>query len=205
MYEWWAGLDSLTHAFFGFAMFFSFLFVWQIFAALLGLAGHGADSDLAAETQMADRARGGADHADAAIHSVSGFKLVSVRSILAFFLLFFWAGGFYLMKHTPEWWAMSYSLLWGLGAMLIVSAMFYFMKKLQETGTAQLSSCIGQSGLVYGTIPPNGPGQVRTLVGGIVTLVAARGIGGEAIKAGTPVRIRRCLDATTVEVEKAPE
>jgi hypothetical protein len=59
--------------------------------------------------------------------------------------------------------------------------------------------------MVYADIPAGGTGQIRTLVSGVVTVVAARAAGGEALKAGTPVKVRRCLDATTVEVEKVPE
>lgn len=40
---------------------------------------------------------------------------------------------------------------------------------------------------------------------GSVAFVPARTAGGKALKAGTPVRVRRMLDASTVEVEEAKD
>jgi len=43
MSEWWAGLSTLGRAFFGGAIFFSTVFVWQFAASLAGLGGDQGD------------------------------------------------------------------------------------------------------------------------------------------------------------------
>jgi hypothetical protein len=42
------------------------------------------------------------------------------------------------------------------------------------------------------------------MVSGAICFVNARSAGGEALPSGTPVAIKRVLDANTIEVEKAP-
>ena len=81
----------------------------------------------------------------------------------------------------------------------------YALRHLQETGTRRLVTCVGTPGTVYMDIPKGGTGKVRTVVSGSVAFVPARTAGGKALKAGTPVRVRRMLDASTVEVEEAKD
>ena len=80
---WWSGLQVLNQWFFIAAAFFSVFFIWQIIMAFVGL---GMDADIGM-------------HADTFIHhdsphdasaSVDAFKLLSVRSVIAFFTLFTW-------------------------------------------------------------------------------------------------------------------
>jgi hypothetical protein len=51
-------------------------------------------------------------------------------------------------------------------------------------------------------IPAGGAGQVRVLCGGTICFINARAAGGEALKAGTPVIIKRVAGPNVVEVEK---
>jgi hypothetical protein len=39
------------------------------------------------------------------------------------------------------------------------------------------------------------------MISGAVSFVSARGVGGEALKAGTPVVVKRIIGPNTVEVE----
>jgi hypothetical protein len=85
--------------------------------------------------------------------------------------------------------------------MLAVSVLFFLMRKLGETGTSRIETCVGTPGTVYADIPAQGVGQIRCMVSGVVTFVKARGMGGMALKAGTSVLVLSQLDDTTVEVE----
>jgi membrane protein implicated in regulation of membrane protease activity len=230
MTEWWAGLTTLTQGFFAVALVFSCLFLWQLVAAVLGLAGQGGHTavDLKTDVDAGADFHAGADAhfdtdvphgadlhvapgdqvdaADMTIHTidtVASFKLLSIRSIIAFGMLFAWAGALYLMDSVAVPQAMLYALAWGLAGMLVVSALFYLMRRMTETGNIRLATCVGQPGTVYMDIPADGAGKVRTLVSGTVSFVPARAAGGAALKSGTPITVRRLLDATTVEVEKA--
>jgi hypothetical protein len=198
MYEWWGSLDPLTHTFFLAAFGLSVVFVLQMLAALFGLAHHGGDFGAA-------DGHGDAVESGAAVDSNVGFQLVSVRSVIAFLLLFSWAAAFYLMKHWSVTPALLVAVFWGLGAMFAVAGVYYFIRRMTEIGSPRLATCVGLVASVYQDIPAGGVGNIRTLVSGVITLVDARSVGPEPLKGGTSVRVRRVLGPTLVEVEKVTE
>jgi hypothetical protein len=96
---------------------------------------------------------------------------------------------------------MVYGLLWGLAGGVAVAVLVHYLKKMAETGTAKLSSCVGTTGTVYVNIPAGGTGEVRVTVSGRLTHVAARSVDGAAIAAGTMIRVASQLSDNTVAVE----
>ena len=208
-------LAFLLEMYWGLAILFSIMFGWQLLATLFGHFGGAENVDAGAAGHDIgagghDVGAAGHDAQDAAFHgadTVASFKLLSIRSVTAFGMLFGWAGVLYSRQGNPPAGnlVIAYSLVWGFVGMLIVSAIFYFLMRMTETGTRRLVTCVGQRGLVYMDIPAGGTGQVKTIVSGIVTFVPARAVGGEPLKAGTPVTVKRLLDSTTVEVEKAEQ
>jgi membrane protein implicated in regulation of membrane protease activity len=201
MMAWWNGLDVLTHVFFSFALFFGVLFIWQFVAMILGLGGHG---DLVGHDVGGGHDAGSADTHDGGAHgdaSGASFHLLSFRSILAFFTLFWWYGALTLMNKGGTIAAVAFGLVWGLAAMVAVALAFYLMGKATESGNSRIETCLGTVGSVYADIPAGGMGQVRCTVSGCITMVKARGSGGQAIKAGTPVQILGKIDDTSVEVQ----
>jgi hypothetical protein len=230
MMEWWSTLDVTTQLFFGCAVFFGLLFLWQLVMSILGFGGHGdigGGHDIGA-TGHVMHVPGSVGHvggsglhlphggtpgvtsdvapAHATLSGQEGmvaFELLSFRSILAFFTLFTWYTALTLARTGGKelFAAIAFGLLWGLAGMFSVALLFYLMRKLGETGTGRIETCVGTPGTVYADIPAQGVGQVRCLVSGVVTFVKARASGGAAVKAGTAVRILAQLDDTTVEVE----
>ncbi|MFA4986224.1 MAG: hypothetical protein WC712_06545 [Candidatus Brocadiia bacterium] len=195
--EWWNELNTLNKVFFGLAAFFSVFFIWQLFSAILGLTSGGADIDTAGHDVTGTDA---ADHVDAGTLDV--FRLLSFRSVIAFGTLFSWAGALYLQQGYPFGQAIAYSLLWGLGGGIIVGVLIIQISKLQETGNSNVSTCVGVEGDVYMTIPEKGMGKVRVPMNGIISFVKARSVSGESLAPGARIRVTRCVDSTTVEVEK---
>ena len=200
MMEWWNTLTGMNQVFFGLAVFFSVLFIWQLLAALLGLADDGdADFDHGGD---ADGAGDHYDHAADVADTAASFRLVSLRTIITFFTLFTWGSALYLSQQEPPATAMGLAVIWGLAGMLVVGAVFYWMAKLGETGTADLGSAVGTAGTVYVDIAEGGgTGEVRVTVSGVVTYVNARSADGRGLKAGAPVRVLRRLGQNVVEVE----
>lgn len=197
-------LALLHEVYWGSAVFFSVIFLWQLLATIFGHIG-GADH---ADAVGAHDAGAGHDAQEANIQaadSVASFKLLSVRSVVAFGVLFGWAGILYLRAGTDPNWTMLYSIIWGMVGMLIVSSIFYFLRRMTETGTPRLSTAVGLRGTVYMDIPAGGMGKIRCTVSNAVSFVGARAASGEALAAGTPVIVKRLLDSSTVEVEKALE
>ncbi len=135
------------------------------------------------------------------------FQLLSVRSVLAFFTLFTWATTLSLLNKgpAPGFFGTIFSILgglfWGIIAMLCVAIIFHLLARLQESGNANIRSCVGTTGSVYLDIPEGGMGEIRCTVSGTVSLVKARGAGGQPVKAGTDVLILWNSDDNVVEVQ----
>lgn len=195
MNAWWDGLSGLARAMYIGAAFFSILFVWQLLAALMGLAD---DASEIADVEGMDTATGSGSDAAGTIHA---FQLLSLRSILTFLTLFTWGSALYLNRGERPGTAMGISILWGLAGMGCVAALLYWLPKMAHTGTQRIDSCVGGRATVYLDIPAGGTGQVRTLVSGISTHVDAVAPDGAALRSGMPVVITRQLDHKTVEVK----
>jgi len=215
MNQWWSGLDMIAQAFYMGAALFSVLFLWQLVAMLIGLAGGHGDMECDAHDGL-----GGDVHAEFDHDLISGvhpefehgaavdgaetmvaFKLLSIRSIIAFFLLFSWAGALYLDKGgATATRAFAYAMGWGFGAMLLVAALFYLMKRMTETGSPRIASCLGTMGTVYLDIPADGIGEARVTVSGVISHVRARTAGGEDLQAGTAIEVTRILGPNSIEV-----
>ena len=204
-------LALLSEIYWGSAFFFSVIFAWQLLGTLFGHAGGADHADVGgADAAGAHDAAGGHDAQEAGVHaadSVASFKLLSIRSVVAFGVLFGWAGVLYTKynREGSQNWTMLYSILWGLVGMLIVSSIFYFLRRMTETGTPQLSTAVGKRGSVYMDIPEGGMGKIRCTVSNAVSFVGARTASGEALAAGTPIVVTRVLDSSTVEVEKVQD
>ena len=206
--DWWEQLVPLNKVLYGAAAFFSVFFVWQLIAAFIGLdAGEDtADADGSGDVGDVDHDATYDDFEHGAEtdsgETVIAFRLLSLRSIVAFGTLFSWAGAMYMHDGKGKAFALGVGFVWGLVGMLCVAGIFYGMQKLTKTGTADLSTCVGTRGSVYVTIPENGVGEIRVMVSGSVSYVKARAWDGKRKEAGTPVRVSRRLDQITVEVEE---
>ncbi len=197
MTAWWSTLQPLNQWFYVAAAVCSVFFLWQLIAAIAGLSG-GHDVDSSAEPSWEHQTTH--DAAD----SVATFRLLSVRSVIAFFTLFSWGGALYLNQHIPAGRAVLYALVWGLAAMVLVSLTFHLLRRMAATGDMQIATCVGQTGTVYLDIPVGGDGEVRLLCSGIMTHFKARLTNSAAAKAGTKVRIVRVTGANSLEVELIP-
>lgn len=190
MYEWWNELGGLTQGFYAVASFFSLIFLLQFIVSLIGLGGGDMDVEVDADVDV-----------DLDIGETMGaFKAFSLRAAIAFCMLFGWGGGMYLERGVPTSHAMLYATGWGLSGWLVVSVMLYWMRKMTETGTPRISTCVGTRGSVYMDISAGGTGEVRVLVSGAISTVKARSAGGGEMKAGTAIRVLRMLGPGTVEV-----
>ena len=83
MHTWWSELSSLNQGAYVLAFFFTVLFGWQFLAALVGFGG----SDLDPGPEVDDGATS---------DGLAVFKLLSIRSVIAFGMLFGWTTAMYL-------------------------------------------------------------------------------------------------------------
>lgn len=135
-----------------------------------------------------------------AAETMGAFKLLSIRSVIAFFTLFSWGGALYLADGRSVRAAIGLGGLWGVAGMAVVALLLYALPKLAHTGTLDIATAVGTVGSVYIDIPEGGEGEIRTEVGGVMSHVKARASDGQAIKAGTAVVVERVVFGNRVEV-----
>jgi hypothetical protein len=192
----WSGLSGLNRALFVAAAFFSVFFVWQMISAFIGLGGDGGVDDGDASTPDTQ------DHPPDTHDTVSLFKMVSIRSILAFATLFTWASALYMsLGNMSTTRALLLGLAWGLSAMVAVALILNLMRRMTHSGNIQLSACVGTTASVYLDIPAGGIGEIRAMCDDVMTHVKARATDGAPIKSGTSVRVARMTAPDVVEVE----
>jgi len=205
MAAWWSGLSSLNQFFWGLVVFFSTLFVWQLVASFAGVLGGadtdvdgGTDGDLSSEGEIVT------DDGDLTedLAGLATFRLLSVRSILAFCTLFSWGAALYLRHDISRLVAFSLAAFWGLAGMMVVALFFWLLPHLTEEGTYDLRKAVGQTGTVYVNIPAQGNGQVRLVVGGRLSFLRARSATGTGLAAGTQIRVVRVINGAILEVEQ---
>jgi len=199
MQEWWAGLTGTVQFFYGMAAFFSVFFLWQMIGAFMGLDGDSMDmggdvTDVPADMDFED-----------VMESSEAFKVLSLRSIITFFTLFSWGGALYMGDGMPVGKAVGIASIWGLVGMLAIAGIFYFMGKMSETGTKDVATAKGKIATVYLDIPADGFGEIKTAISGAVEHIKAKSVNGEALPAGTQVRVVQIVGQTLVGVEKLTE
>lgn len=142
--EWWDTLTTAGQIYWGIAIIASVLFAIQVAISFIGL-----DSDLDSEMSLEH------DH---------GFSIISIRSIIAFFMFFGWGGVGALAAgfRTPQ--VAMIAFLIGFLAMVAVAYVFAQLLRLQETGTVDVQEAIEKEAEVYLTIPGNKAGVGKILI-----------------------------------------
>ncbi len=206
METWWQGLSTLTQLFLLGALFFSVISAAQLIAMLFGVGHFHGHFDHAGGMHHVGGASGAGHQVHTPHHGAQGgdksaFTFVSLRSLIAFGTLFFWAGTLYLIGGTSPAWAIGFSVIWGLVGMFVVSYLMFRLIGLEEIGNADLTTALLEEGTVYIGVPADGLGQVRVKVSGTISYVKARSKTGEPISRGTKVMVVGISDKNVVEIQ----
>lgn len=132
-----------------------------------------------------------------------GFRLLSLRSILAFLSVGGWTG--YTVAYALPWYfALLIALVAGLAAACLMAAAIIGIEKLQASGTVTPDSAVGKSGTVYLVIPPNrsGKGKVSILVSERYKEYDAVTDSTEELSTGTPISVKAHLGDNVLLVIK---
>ena len=94
---------------------------------------------------------------DAEIDADTGieFQFLSFKNLVGFFTLFGWSGIACLDAGMSKGITVLISLVCGLLMMLAMASLFYYLGKLQSSGTLKLKNALNQIGEVYLTIGAN--------------------------------------------------
>ncbi|MBU2995627.1 hypothetical protein KO500_04250 [Cellulophaga baltica] len=94
---------------------------------------------------------------DAEIESDTGieFQFLSFKNLVGFFTIFGWSGIASLDADLPKYLVVVISIICGLIMMFAMASLFYYLARLQSSGTLKLANAINQVGEVYLTIGAN--------------------------------------------------
>ena len=155
MFDWLKSLSGLEIAYFIIACIGTVALLIQIVMMLIGAGGE-ADADFDTDTD----GDGSLD-----THTDTGVSLFTVKGLTAFFAIGGWTGMLMLSYNVGVAVTVPVSVVAGLAAYFIVWALIRLVLKLQEDGTLNYASAIGQTATVYVSIPASRTGR------GKITLV----------------------------------
>ena len=84
-----------------------------------------------------------------------GFQFLSFKNLMGFFTIFGWSGIACLENGLSKGVTVLISVICGLLMMTAMAALFYYLAKLQSSGTLKLHNALNQIGEVYLTIGAN--------------------------------------------------
>lgn len=84
-----------------------------------------------------------------------GFQFLSFKNLMGFFTIFGWSGISCLDSGFSKGATVAISVICGLLMMLAMATLFYYLSKLQSSGTLRLKNALNQIGEVYLTIGAN--------------------------------------------------
>ena len=194
------GLSGIELIYWGSVIIGGTLFILRL---LLMLIGGGMDQgDFDAEIAGDFDADGITDLDEVVVDSDFGFKLLSLQGLTAFFMIFGLVGLALLETNLADILTVLGGGAAGLLAVLVVSVIFWQMKRLQSEGTLNINNAVGKRGTVYMNIPKKGTGQVLVSVQGSMRVFDAASMDGLAIKSGEAIIVTALLDNKTLIVEK---
>ena len=188
--EWWAALAGIEKIFWGISIIFSVLFFIQFVLSLIGLD---FDTDVDVDVDS-----------DTGFTPDASFTILSVRSFIAFFTFFGWAGVSVLSNGGSGLWAVGVGTMAGFSAMLLVGYIMYAFARLQDDGSIfNPYEALDEIGTVYMRIPANkqGAGKIQIKLQGSIKEIEAITTETEMITTGTSIRVVDIIDDKIMVVE----
>ncbi len=187
MSEWWEALSSAQQLFYAIGISSTIVVVVQMLLLFVG-----GDLSEAGDVDV----EGPEDHP-------SGLQLVSLRTVVAFFMGFGWAGVYAAASDFSIRNVVGFALV---GGAIFMLAIFYLMRMLHDlrhSGTLDYRNSIGEVGTVYLPIPPSmeGPGRIQVMIQGRLKVIQALTRHGERLENRARVRVVDLLDENTLVVE----
>jgi membrane protein implicated in regulation of membrane protease activity len=137
------------------------------------------------------------DHPDV---GYADFKLISVRSVLAFITFFGWGG---VVFGRLGWFGLFAAIACGASMMFLTALLIMFVYRLQHSGNLKGSDFVGKRGTVYFGIPAGraGNGKITVTAGGSTSELLA--VADEELPTGSTIEVVEQLDDRKFLVRKA--
>lgn len=211
---WWAALTGLQQIFAVAAIPATVILILQTVLTLLGMSG-GSDVDAGeADVDLDGDGSCDVDHtfgedttAADDIGDADGLRLLTVRSIIAFFAVGGWFGVVLVDVGVSEVLAIIGALVAGFVAALLIALFFKWVSKLQANGNLNVKNAIGKQATVYLTIPASGTstGKITMELQDRYVELEAKTKQAQPIITGSTVRVIDVIDGGTLLVEEFKE
>jgi hypothetical protein len=119
------------------------------------------------------------------------FQFISLKNLIGFFTIFGWSGIACIGEGISKPITILISVISGLIMMIIMAAMFHYMKKLADSGTLNYKNALDAVGEVYLTIGENRSrmGKVSVRVQGTLRELDALTDSFTELKSGTIIKV----------------
>ncbi len=145
MEEWFVALTLFEKVYWVIAGISSVIFIILLIMTIVGGDTEGIDGDVDADID-----------GDTGI----GFQFLSFKNLMGFLTIFGWSGISCLDASLSKPLTITISIFCGLLMMFAMASIFYYLGKLQSSGTLQLKNALNQIGEVYLTV-----GSKRSKIG----------------------------------------
>ncbi len=188
MGDWFSALTALEKTYWVFALVGGILFLIML---VLTLIGGDADADMDVDAEI---------EADTG----AGFQFLTVKNIISFFAVFGWTGITCLDAGMSNTASIVVSAFAGLLMMTIMAALFYYLSRMQDSGTLNMKNAVGLMGEVYLTVQAKrgGIGKVHIRIQGALRELEALTDEEEDLKQGTVIRVNKVSANGILIIEK---
>jgi len=175
MTEWFSNLEFLSKLYWSIAIVGSLVF---IVVMIMAVAGGDAD-DLGDVDTDIDSDPG------------AGFHFITFKNLVGFFTIFGWSGIACIDAGLSTPITIIISVICGLFMMVIMAALFYFISKLNDSGTLNYKNALDTVGEVYLTIGADrsSMGKVSVNIQGTVRELDALTDSQTPLKSGTVIKV----------------
>lgn len=175
MVEWFSGLVLFPKIYWSIALIGSFIFVITMIMTFMG--GDADELDTDAEIE-----------GDTGV----GFQFITFKNLVSFFTIFGWSGIGCIDAGMSKTTTIIISIICGLIMMTIMAAMFFYMRKLNHSGTLNFKNAIGNVGEVYLTIGANRSsiGKAHVRIQGALRELEALTDAEVDLKSGTVITVQ---------------
>ncbi|MRI01941.1 hypothetical protein GH721_15465 [Kriegella sp. EG-1] len=189
MEEWFAALAMFEKVYWTVALIASVMLIILLILTLIG--GDADDFD------------GGDVDADIDGDTGIGFQFLSFKNLMGFLTIFGWSGIACLDAGMSKTLTVLISIVCGLLMMLAMATLFYYLGKMQSSGTLKLKNALNQVGEVYLTIGANRSkiGKVSVTVQGTLRELEALTDEENDLVLGNVVRVKNVTDNGILIVE----
>jgi len=218
MTEWWESLSSFEQVFWYIAIPFSIILLIQMILTFAGMGGSdsdvgGGETDISGMDLEVDTDVDLLDISDASdVTDASdipdfdpSFHFFTVRNFIAFFTMFGWAGIAAWNEDLSKTWTIIIAIIAGLITMGVVTALFYYISRLQDSGgSIKMKNALNQIGNVYIPIQAaaGNVGKVQITVQDSLREIPAITKGDEDLPTGTVIKVVAIVSNSILVVKK---